>query len=63
MSVSEQDSAEQQIPQLRIFRPSGPTEDSVQESKQKREELDKDKVEAFWAGRNSAMRRSARIAA
>lgn len=54
--------AGQQIMQLRVFHGDDAREDEDQEPDgQNQDKLNE--VEAFWAGRNHAMRRSARVAA
>lgn len=53
---------EQQTPQLRVIQSDG-TSEEVDLELNKDEKTEKEKAEEFWAGRNHAMRRSARVAA
>ncbi len=54
--------ATDEAPKLRIFRGDEETVE-VQDRLSRQEAIDRERVEAFWAGRNHAMRRSARSAA
>jgi len=55
------------FPWLRLFRAEGPRKPAEQADRaaggQDRETRDRAEAETFWAGRNLAMRRSARVAA
>ena len=53
---------EQQTPQLRVVQSDGSSEE-VDLELQQQEKTEQEKTEEFWAGRNHAMRRSARVAA
>ena len=53
---------EEQVVPLRVIQEDGAPHD-VEEEPEDREQTEQEKIEDFWAGRNLAMRRSARVAA
>lgn len=54
--------AEQEAPQLQVIQDDDARQDADPEL-ERPDPTEQEKVENFWAGRNHAMRRSARIAA
>ncbi len=59
-SLNHQD--EQQPPRLRVIQSDGASEE-VDLDLERDDKTEQEKLEEFWAGRNLAMRRSARVAA